>query len=78
MIRIDLTRAKSIAHDRRRAKRDAEFAPWDKVIALQIPGEQANAAEAEREKIRLKYAGVQTSIDGAQSVDELKAILDAM
>lgn len=78
MIRIDLSKAKAIAHDKRRAKRDAEFAPWDKIVALQIPGDQANAAEAEREKIRLKYAAVQTSIDGAQSVDELKAILDAM
>lgn len=78
MIRIDLSKARAIAHDKRRAKRDTEFAPWDKIVALQIPGEQANAAEAEREKIRLKYAAVQTSIDGAQSVDELKAILDAM
>ena len=78
MIRIDFTKAKGIAHDRRRAKRDIEFAPFDKILALQIPGAQATAAEAEREKIRIKYAVVQTSIDGAQSIDELKAILDAM
>ena len=78
MIRIDLIKAKAIAHDKRRAKRDAEFAPWDKIVALQIPGAQANAAEAARQAIRDKYAGVQTSIDGAQSADELKAILDAM
>lgn len=78
MIRVNLDKAKAIAHNRRRLLREQEFAPHDKVIALQIPGQQAANAEAERQLIRDKYAAIQDSIDDAQSTDELKAILDAI
>lgn len=78
MIHVNLDKAKAIAHNCRRLRREQEFAPHDKVIALQIPGQQAANAEAERQLIRDKYAAIQESIDDAQSTDELKAILDAM
>ena len=75
MITIDMTKAKEIAHEKRRAARSAEFAPHDEVIMKQIPGVDAQAAEAARQAIRDKYATLQTQMDAAQSADELKALL---
>jgi hypothetical protein len=74
-IKIDLTKAKDIAHEKRRAARAAEFAPLDEVIAKQIPGKSAAEAEAERQAIRGKYAALQAQMDAAASVEELKALL---
>jgi len=76
MITINLTKAKDIAHDRRRAARSAEFAPFDEIIAKQIPGADALAAEAARQEIRDKYAEVQVAIDAAADPDEIKAALE--
>ena len=76
MITINLTKAKSIAHDRRRAQRAGEFAPFDEIIAKQIPGADAIAAEAARQEIRDKYAEVQVAIDAAADPDEIKAALE--
>jgi hypothetical protein len=76
MIKVDLDKAKLIAHDRRRAAREQEFAPFDNVIAKQIPGASAQAAEAERQKIRDKYAVMQIAIDAAQTPDAIKAALE--
>jgi hypothetical protein len=72
---IDLTKAKNIGHDMRRAARAKEFKPYDDAIAKQIPG-QADGAEAARQAIRDKYADIQTSIDAAQTSDEIKAALN--
>ena len=69
---IDFNKAKEIAHDKRRAARSAEFAPLD--IKASIPSEQA-AAEAERQKIRDKYAALQAQMDQATTVQELAALL---
>lgn len=77
MITINLDKAKTIAHDMRRAKRAAEFAPHDEVIMKQIPGVDAQAAEAARQEIRDKYADMQLAIEAAASADELKEILTA-
>ena len=74
MIKIDMTKAKAIAHDARRAARTAEFEPFDNAIAKQIPG-QMDGAEAERQKIREKYAALQAQMDAAQTPDELKALM---
>ena len=71
---IDMTKAKAIAHDARRAARAAEFEPFDNAIAKQIPG-QIDGAEAERQKIREKYAALQAQMDAAQTPDELKALM---
>ena len=73
MIQIDMTKAKAIAHDKRRAARAEEFAPLD--IKATIPAE-AEAAEAARQVVRDKYATIQTNIDSAADVDALKAIVD--
>ena len=71
----DLDKCKAIGHDKRRAARAAEFAPYDEVIAKQIPGVDAIAAEASRQVIRDKYAEVQDAIDAAETPDEIKAAL---
>jgi len=78
MIRVNIDKAKDIAHDKRRAARAKEFAPLDEVIAKQIPGASAQQAEAARQVIRDKYATVQTNIDAAQDVDALKAIVEKL
>ena len=69
---IDLTKAKDIAHDKRRAARSAEFAPLD--IKATIPSEAA-AAEAARQAIREKYATLQAQMDQAQTPEQLKTLL---
>jgi len=74
MIQINMTKAKAIAHDARRAARAKEFEPFDNAIAKQIPG-QVDGAEAERQEIRDKYAALQTQMDAAQTPDELKALM---
>lgn len=74
MIKIDMAKAKVIAHEVRRAARAAEFEPFDNAIAKQIPG-QVDGAEAERQKIRDKYAALQAQMDAAQTPDELKALM---
>ena len=75
MITINVDKAKGIAHEVRRAKRTEEFAPLD--IKATIPSE-AVAAEEARAAIRAKYEGVQTSIDAAADVDELKTIVEGL
>ena len=77
-ITVNLTKAKDIAHDMRRAKREEEFKPHDDVIAKQIPGADADAAEAARVDIRTKYETVQTDIDTAINEVELRNIVENM
>ena len=74
MITINVNKAKTIAHDVRRAARTEEFKPYDEAIAKQIPG-QSEGAEAARAAIRAKYATMQTAIDAASTVDEIKAVM---
>lgn len=69
---INIDKAKTIAHDKRREARSAEFAPLD--IKATIPSE-AVAAEEARAAIRAKYAAMQTAIDAATTVDEIKGVL---
>jgi hypothetical protein len=75
MISIDMTKAKDIAHEKRRAARAEEFKPYDEVIMKQIPGVDAQQAEAARQTIREKYATLQAQMDAAQTADELKALV---
>jgi hypothetical protein len=70
---IDVTKAKAIGHDMRRAARSAEFAPLD--IKATIPSE-ASAAEAARQVIRDKYAAIQSGIDAATTPEEIKTALE--
>lgn len=73
MITINIDKAKTIAHDKRREARSAEFAPLD--IKATIPSE-ATAAETARAAIRTKYAAMQTAIESASTVDEIKSALE--
>ena len=68
----NITKAKTIAHDKRRQARSVEFAPLD--IKATIPSE-ATAAEIARVLIRAKYATMQTAIDAASTIDEIKALM---
>ena len=72
---IDLNKAKSIAHDKRRAARSAEFAPLD--IKATIPAE-AQTAETARQVIRDKYATIQNNINSVNNVDALKQIVESL
>ena len=69
---INIDKAKTVAHDMRRAARAAEFAPLD--IKATIPSEAA-AAEAARQVVRDKYADIQVAIDAATTVDGIKSAL---
>jgi hypothetical protein len=73
---VNLTKAKTIAHEKRKAKRAEEFKPHDDIIAKQIPGADATAAENARAEIRTRYATIQTDIDNATTVDALKTVFD--
>ena len=75
MIIININKAKVIGHNMRRAARAEEFKPHDEVIMKQIPGVDAQQAEAARQAIREKYAAIQTQIDAAATPDEIKAAL---
>ena len=75
MISINITKAKAITHDARRAARSVEFAPLD--IKASIPSEAAAAEEA-RAAIRTKYADMQTAVDAATDVAVLKGIIEQL
>ena len=78
MIIINITKAKAVGHDIRRAARAAEFEPLDALIAKQIPGTDAFAVEADRQAVRDKYAVMQSQIDAAATPAEIKAVLGAL
>ena len=75
MITINITKAKAIAHDKRRQARSAEFAPLD--IKATIPSE-AVAAEAARALIRIKYSEMQVAIDADTTINALTARIVAL
>jgi len=72
MIVINIDKAKDIAHDKRREARSAEFAPLD--IKATIPSE-ATEAETARQVVRNKYAAMQTAIDSATTINQIKAAM---
>jgi hypothetical protein len=76
IITVDLKKVKEIAHEKRRAMREEEFAPHDAIIMKQIPGADASAAEEARQAIRTKYETMQTSINNAKTVDAVKKLID--
>jgi hypothetical protein len=78
MIIINLDKAKVIGHQKRRIKAQEFFAPLDKIIQLNIPGqeENRNLAESKRLIIRQKDAECQIKIDSANNMDEIKLALD--
>ena len=72
MIQVNLDKAKEISHDKRRAKRADLFKQLD--IEATVPA-LAEQAEAKRQIIRDEFAVIQTEIDDAESVDQLKVII---
>jgi hypothetical protein len=72
MITVNISKAKNIAHDARRAARSVEFAPLD--IKATIPS-QAVAAEEARAVVRTKYDDMQTAINAATTTDAIKAAM---
>lgn len=72
MITVNIGKAKTIAHDARRAARTEEFKPLD--VKATIPSE-AEQAELQRQLVREKYAEMQAQIDLAQTVDQIKAAM---
>lgn len=78
MITIDLNKAREITHEKRRIARAEEFKPFDEIIALQIPGNDAIQAEAQRQLIRNKYAAIQLEIDACEDINSLKVIHDTL
>lgn len=74
MIKINVDKAKAIAHDIRRQERAKEFAPLDVQATVPTLAEQA---EAQRQAVREKYAVVQEQIDAAATPEEIKAALAA-
>lgn len=72
MIKIDIEKAKVIAHEARRARRAEEFAPLD--VEATIPAKVAEA-EVKRQHVRDKYAAMQAAIDAAVTPDEIKAAM---
>ena len=76
VVNIDI--AKDITHTIRRKIRAKEFEPYDKIIALQIPGNDAAEAEAKRAEIRVKFEAIQQSIDSASIVADLKQVVDQL
>lgn len=73
MIKVDINKAKDIAHNIRRQQRSKEFGPLDDLIAKQIPGWEG--AEVKRQVIRDKYAALQDDIDAAGDISALNSIL---
>ena len=75
---VDVSRAKDIAHNIRRDARTEEMKPYDDIIAKQIPGEDAVAAESQRAVLRTKYATKQTEIDNATTAEQLQSIVEEL
>ena len=71
-LHLSMTKAKVIAHDARRASRNAAFAPLD--IKATIPAE-STAAEAARAAIRTNDAALQVSMEAATDAASLKALM---
>jgi Spy/CpxP family protein refolding chaperone len=72
LITINLSKAKTIAHEIRRQKRSQEFATLD--IQATIPAYAAQA-EAARQEIRDRYAQMQIDIDAANTPEQLKQLI---
>lgn len=78
-IKVNITKAKEITHDKRREARAGEFKPLDEAITINIANPDKMAEiEAERQTVRDKYAEIQANIDSSATTDELKAIIESL
>lgn len=69
---VDMIKAKVIAHNKRRARREEAFTPLDKLATVLI---YAVRAEADRQLIRDADAQLQINIDAATTHNELLNII---
>lgn len=72
MIQVNLDKAKEISHDKRRNKRADLLKQLDIEATIPVLAEEA---EAKRQIIRDEFAAIQTEIDNAETVDQLKEII---
>lgn len=78
-IKVNITKAQEIAHDKMREARIIEFKPLDEAITINIVNpDKVAEIEAERQTIRDKYAEIQINIDSSTTTDELKSILESL
>lgn len=75
MIKINLDKAKQMAHEKRREARSMEFEPFDSIIMKQIPGYDFVEIESKRQEIRQKYENLQIQMDSATTAEELLKLL---
>ena len=75
MIQVDISKAKEITHEKRRVVREKELQPLD--VQATIPM-YAGQAELERRVVRDKYAVMQELIDQAESVEDLKKVIEGI
>lgn len=72
MITVNINKAKLIAHEKRREARAEEFKHLDVEATIPMLAEQA---EQKRQEVRDKYAVMQTEIDAASTVDDVKEVI---
>ena len=72
MITVNIDKAKLIAHEKRREARAEEFKQLDIQATIPMLAEQA---EQKRQEVRDKYALMQTEIDDASTVDDVKGAI---
>ena len=75
MIQVDMLKAKEIAHEKRREARSLELSPLDVQATIPMYTKQA---ELERQVVRDKYAVMQEKIDQAESVEDLKKVIEGI
>lgn len=75
---VNVSKAKTLVHSLRRKVRSVELAPYDDVIAKQIPGTDVAQAETSRQAVREKYAKLQNDIDACTTAEQLQSIVDSL
>ena len=72
MIKVDINKAKEIVHTKRRYVRANLLNQLDIEATVPLLAKQA---EVQRQAIRAKFAAIQTEIDNAETIDQLKGII---
>ena len=72
MIKVDINKAKEIVHTKRRNVRANLLKQLDIEATVPLLAKQA---EVHRQAIRDKFAAIQTAVDNAETIDQLKGII---
>jgi hypothetical protein len=65
-------------HEKRRAARELEFAPYDEIISKQLPTGNPQEAEQARQAIRDDDAALQDTIDACTTEAGLRTIIETV